>query len=113
MGAAREKVSRQHRGRATIGLRPPARPATSQGQMGEGADTSKKWRGTKGSDVRLREQSHFKFGEINRLGSGGGGPNLLIFFFGKNFSEIAKKKSGLRPKNKGGPKIEKKGRFLA
>ena len=51
---------------------------------------------------RIREESHFKFGEMNRLGSGGG-TKPVNFFCGEKFSEIAKKKSGLRPENKGGP----------
>ena len=67
-----------------------------------------------GTSVRhRREQSHFKFGEINRLGSGGG-TKPVNFFVGKNFSEIAKKNRAYGPKIRGGgPKIEKKGRFLA
>ena len=38
----------------------------------------------------------------------GGGPNLIIIFGVKILVKCRKKKSGLRPANQGGPKIEKK-----
>ena len=60
----------------------------------------------------VREQSHFKFGEINRLGSGGG-TKPVNFFFGKNFSEIAKKFfRAFGPKIRGGSKNRKKRSFF-
>ena len=61
------------------------------------------------ADLRVREESHFKFGEINRLGSGGG-DQTCYFFLAKNLVK-SPKKSYLRPENKGGPKIEKRSFF--
>ena len=55
----------------------------------------------------LREESHFKFGEINKLGSGGGTKPVIIIFLAKKLVK-SPKKIGPRPKNKGGPKVEKK-----
>ena len=56
----------------------------------------------------LRVESHFKNEVNSRSIEIGGGPNLLIFFGAKKLVKCRKKKSGLRPENKGGPKIEKK-----
>ena len=61
----------------------------------------------------LRVEPHFKNEGIYRSIEIGGTKPLNFFARCKKISEMPKKKSGLRPKNKGGPKIEKKGRFLA
>ena len=47
------------------------------------------------------EKSHFKFGEINRLGSGGGEPNLLFIY-------LAKKNRAFGPKIRGVKKVKVK-----